>query len=38
MTAINKQMDPMQVAKTMQDFEKENSQMEMREELSKFSS
>ena len=29
-------MDPSQVAKTMQDFEKENSKMEMREEMSKY--
>lgn len=36
MTSINKQMDPSQVAKTMQDFEKENSKMEMREEMSEY--
>lgn len=34
MTAMNKQIDPMKVAKTMQEFEKANTKMEMSEEMS----
>jgi len=33
MTSMNKQIDPMKVAKTMQDFEKANAKMEMSEEM-----
>ncbi len=34
MQAVNKQMDPQKMAKTMQDFGKANMQMEMGEEMS----
>lgn len=34
MSAFNKQMNPAQVAKTMQDFEKANMQMGMTDEIS----
>jgi len=33
MTSMNKQINPMQVAKTMQEFEKANAKMEMSEEM-----
>ena len=35
MVDMNKVMDPMKTAKTMQEFEKQNMKMEMTEELSK---
>ena len=35
---MNKVMDPMKTAKTMQEFEKQNMKMEMTEEMSKSSS
>ena len=33
---MNKVMDPMKTAKTMQDFERQSAKMEMTEEMSKF--
>lgn len=33
MSTVNRQMDPAQVAKSMQEFEKENTKMEMKEEM-----
>lgn len=35
MASMNKQINPMKIAKTMQDFEKANTKMEMTEEMSK---
>lgn len=36
MGKVNDQMKPMQIMKTMQDFEKENAKMDMKEEISNF--
>ena len=36
MGQMNKEMDPIKIAKTMNDFEKENAKMSMTEETSKY--
>lgn len=36
MGAVNKQMNPLGIAKTMQDFEKESMKMGMTEEIGKY--
>lgn len=36
MGKINEQIKPQQILKTMQDFEKENTKMSMKEEMSKI--
>ena len=36
MTQMNKVMDPQKMAKTMQEFSKESTKMEMTEEMSMF--
>lgn len=35
---MNKTMNPMKIAKDMQEFEKQNAKMEMSEELSNYTS